>query len=155
MAYTEVKERNNRKYYYRVISLRKGEKVSKKRIYLGKDLIDSGIRKKEREADDLFYSRKTEENINKLKPKIINILKKYGIKKAGIFGSYARGNQKNNSDIDIVVSYPENFKGKGFGFIKIEDDLKSALKKNIDLITYNSINPYLKKRILNEEIRLI
>ncbi len=155
MAYTEIKERNNKKYYYRVISMRKGKKVSKKRIYLGKDLTDSEIEKKEKNADSLIYSKKAEENVNKLKPKIINILKKYGIKKAGIFGSYARGEQKKNSDIDIVVSYPKNSNGAGFGFIRIGHDLESVLKKNIDLITYNSISPYLKKRILNEEIRLI
>jgi Fic family protein len=51
MVYTEVKEKDGRKYYYRVISQRKGKKVDKKRIYLGVDLDRKTISKKEIQAD--------------------------------------------------------------------------------------------------------
>ncbi len=51
MSYTEIQERNGKKYYYRVQSIRKGEKVGKKRIYLGADLKEDTIKKKEHEAD--------------------------------------------------------------------------------------------------------
>ncbi len=51
MAYTEIKEQNGRKYYYRVISVRKGKKIDKKRIYLGADLGNEELAKKEKEAD--------------------------------------------------------------------------------------------------------
>ncbi|MEK6886188.1 MAG: deoxyhypusine synthase [Nanoarchaeota archaeon] len=51
MAYTEIKERNHHKYFYRVISLRTGERVQKKREYLGVDLQTQELKQKEREAD--------------------------------------------------------------------------------------------------------
>lgn len=51
MPYTEIQERNGKKYYYRVQSVRKGDKVSKKRVYLGKDLEKKEIEQKEHEAD--------------------------------------------------------------------------------------------------------
>ena len=51
MVYTEVKEKNGRKYYYRVISERNGEKISKKRIYLGVDLDKKHLLEKENMAD--------------------------------------------------------------------------------------------------------
>lgn len=51
MVYTEIKENKGRKYYYRVISVRKGKKVEKKRIYLGADLDKKALLKKESEAD--------------------------------------------------------------------------------------------------------
>ncbi len=51
MVYTEIKEKGGKKYYYRVISQRKGEKVGKKRIYLGLDLNKKRLSKKEIQAD--------------------------------------------------------------------------------------------------------
>ncbi len=51
MAYTEIKEQNGKKYYYRVISVRKGKKVDKKRVYLGVGLSNEELAKKEKEAD--------------------------------------------------------------------------------------------------------
>ncbi len=51
MVYTEIKEKDGRKYYYRVISQRKGEKVDKKRIYLGADLDKKKLSEKEIQAD--------------------------------------------------------------------------------------------------------
>ncbi|MBI2451678.1 Fic family protein [Candidatus Pacearchaeota archaeon] len=56
MPYTEIKEKNGKKYYYRVKSIRRGDKISKKRVYLGVDLDKTQIYKKELEADkELVY----------------------------------------------------------------------------------------------------
>src|SRR3989344_2378193 len=150
MVYTEVKKRNKKRYYYRVISVRKGEKISKARKYLGVNLPREELSLKEKEADEKFglinqknflknrplhpegwsligdfsdseifwiTGRNRQQQlqskdwrfltciknrkiniIEKLKPKIIKILKKYNIKRAGIFGSYACGEAKKNSD---------------------------------------------------------
>lgn len=92
--------------------------------------------------------------INKIKPKITKILKKHGIVRAGIFGSYARGEQKKNSDVDILIEV----RGRDFSLldlIGIENELKKSLKKKVDLLTYAGINHLLKKRILGEEVRII
>jgi len=51
MVYTEIKERNKRKYYYRVKSVKKGKKTEKERVYLGVNLSKEELRKKEKEAD--------------------------------------------------------------------------------------------------------
>lgn len=51
MAYTEIKKQNDKEYFYRVKSIRKGKKVKKKRVYLGVNLNKDELRKKEREAD--------------------------------------------------------------------------------------------------------
>lgn len=91
-------------------------------------------------------------NFDLLKKKVVRILKKYNVKRAGIFGSYARGEEKKNSDIDILIQYP---KGLGFGFIGIKFELEDALGKKVDLVTYGAIHPKLKDRILNDEVRII
>jgi len=151
MAYTEVKEKNKKKYYYRVKSIREGEKVKKKRIYLGKNLSKKELKHKEREADVNLNAEKKFKN-NEVILKIRNTLKKYKIKKAGIFGSYSVGKQKRDSDIDILIEPPKNM---GFGFAGIEIELEEKLGKKVDLVSYNGISPYLKKRILKQQIRII
>ncbi len=86
-----------------------------------------------------------------IKRKIIPILKEYKVKKAGVFGSYARGEQKKNSDIDILIEV----RGSLLDVVKIEIALQKKLNKQVDLLTYKGISPYLKKRILTEEVRIL
>ncbi|MEK6817207.1 MAG: nucleotidyltransferase domain-containing protein [Nanoarchaeota archaeon] len=94
---------------------------------------------------------KKQKEVEILKEKITLILKKEWVKKAGIFGSYARGEQKKNSDIDILVE----FDGSLLDLERLERILKEKLKKNIDLLSYGGINHRLKEIILNEEIKII
>ena len=152
MTYTEIKERNGRRYYYRVASVRNGNKISKKRIYLGANLKED-LADKESEADKRILSKKRVDNLNNIKSKIIPILKKNRIKKAGIFGSYSRGEQKKDSDIDILIEPAENTSLLDISGLKIE--LEKPLGKKVDIVSYKYIHPYLKKKILDSEIRII
>ena len=94
-----------------------------------------------------------EQDIKKLKVKIVKILKKNNVVKAGIFGSYARGEQKKNSDVDILAKIPKKI--NLFGVVGIKLELEDTLGKKVDLVEYKLIRPELKKIILNEEIRII
>jgi len=157
MAYTEIQMRNKKLYYYRVISIRKGNKVSKKRKYLGADLFDKELTEKEKEADNVLLKNRLEKDtkkmaIEEIKPKIIKILKKNKIKKAGVFGSYVRGEQKKNSDIDILI---EPTKGMGLEFVGVKLELENELGRKVDLVTYKGIHPLIKRKILKEEVRII
>lgn len=157
MVYTESRNINGKKYYYRGVSIRKKGKVSKKRVYLGHDLSNSELLKKEEMADKQLLSKKimrTNKEIEKIKPKIINILKKNKVKRAGIFGSYSRGEQKKNSDIDIVVKI-EDKNMSLLGFVGLKLKLEDALGKKVDLVEYIALKSLIKNRILNEEIRII
>jgi len=153
MAYTEIKERNGKKYYYRARSMRNGKKFKKKRIYLGKDLPNQVLSQKEEEADKKLNLEKKSKSLDKLIPKIRNILKKNKIKKAGIFGSYAHGEEKKGSDIDIIIKPTKEMSLLGFVGVKLE--LEDRLGRKIDLVSYKAIHPLLKKKILNGEVRII
>ena len=156
MAFTEIRNINGKKYYYRVVSVRNGDKVSKNRIYLGNGLTDSEIIKKEKEADIKMLVEKTKPNkeIEKIKSKIIKVLKKNKVSKAGIFGSYSRGEQNKNSDIDIVVEINDSNMSL-LGFIRLNRLLEGLLKRKVDLVEYSAIKPRIKERILKEEIRIL
>ena len=157
MTYTEIKEKNGRKYYYRVRNIREGKKFRKKRVYLGKDLRKFDLKKAEEMADKILFEHKNKEenkDLLDIKSKIIEILKKNKIKKAGIFGSYVRGEQKENSDVDILVEISDK-KMSLLGFIHIKNELQDALRKKVDLVEYKMIRPELKRNILGEEIRIV
>ncbi len=90
--------------------------------------------------------------IENIKRKVIPTLRKYGIKKAGIFGSYVRGEHKKRSDIDILI---QPTKGMGLEFVGVKVELEEKLRKKVDLLTYRYIHPKLRNHILKEEIRII
>ncbi len=92
-------------------------------------------------------------NLEEIKKKIVKILKKNKVVRAGIFGSYARGEQKENSDIDILIEPTKNMSLLDFVGIKLE--IEDELKNKVDFVSYKTIHPRLKKQILNEEVRII
>ena len=96
-------------------------------------------------------NRKNTKEFESVKKEIVKILKKHHIKKAGIFGSYARGEEGKRSDVDVLV----DFNGSLLYLVKIERELKENVGKKIDLLTYRGIHPLLKKRILKEEVRIL
>ncbi|MEK6900290.1 MAG: nucleotidyltransferase domain-containing protein [Nanoarchaeota archaeon] len=71
-----------------------------------------------------------------------------------MFGSYARGEQKKRSDIDILIQVKRR-KFSLLDLIGLEIELGKKLGKKVDLLTYKGINPHLKERILREEVRII
>jgi len=88
-------------------------------------------------------------SIQNIKKKIAPILRRYGVKKAAIFGSFVRHEAKKESDIDILVE----FKGEKslLDLAGLEIALEKVLKRKVDVLTYNSLHPFLKKRILEEQ----
>jgi len=80
--------------------------------------------------------------------KLIDILKKHGAKKIEIFGSYARGEAKPESDLDVIVEFEE--RKSLLELVGIEQELEDNLGIKIDLLTEASISPYLIERIKKE-----
>jgi len=75
------------------------------------------------------------------------IRKKYGVRILGIFGSYARGEQKKVSDIDILVEIERPI---GLKFFELWDDLEAILGVKIDLLTVKAVK---QKPLLWESIK--
>jgi len=87
--------------------------------------------------------------IRVLKKKIIPILRRYGVKKAAIFGSFARGESKKRSDIDILVKIGKNISLLDFIGLKLE--IEKILRKKVDLVEYETLKPFIKERALKEQ----
>jgi predicted nucleotidyltransferase len=77
---------------------------------------------------------------------------KYKVKEIGIFGSYVRGEQKANSDLDILVDFYEI--PDLYAFVGLADYLEDKLKKNVDLVRKAAIRNELRDQILGEVVYL-
>ncbi|MGC8913883.1 MAG: nucleotidyltransferase family protein [Thermoplasmata archaeon] len=80
--------------------------------------------------------------------KLISVLKKHDAKRIAIFGSYARGEQKEGSDLDVIVEFEK--RKSLLELVSIELEIEAALGIKVDLLTRASISPYLIERITKE-----
>ena len=103
--------------------------------------------KKNKEKKEKGENKELKEIIKKIVP----VLKKHGVKKAGIFGSFARGDSTKKSDIDVLIE----FNGSLLDLVGLEMELEKILGRKVDIVTYKGISPYLKKPILKDELKVI
>ena len=82
------------------------------------------------------------------------LLEKYSLRETGIFGSYIRGEQKEVSDLDLLVEFDENARISLMDFVGIENDLSDLLGVKVDMVEKSALKPRIGKRILEEVVLL-
>lgn len=90
-------------------------------------------------------------NLEIIKDRAIPILRRYGVAKAFIFGSFARGEQRENSDIDFLIEYKPEAKRSLFILLGLKEELQDVLQINVDIVTENALSPYIRNRVLQEK----
>ena len=85
-----------------------------------------------------------EAKLQEIKPVLAE---KFHVSKIGYFGSYAKGQQTGNSDLDLVVEFSEPI---GWAFFTLEGFLEQSLGLPVDLITRNGLKERIKETILNQ-----
>lgn len=83
---------------------------------------------------------------------ITPVLAKYKVKKAYIFGSFARGEEKIASDLDILVELGEI--GGLLALVSLKRELEKVSKRKVDLLTRRAIHPLVKAYIKKDEIKV-
>jgi predicted nucleotidyltransferase len=79
---------------------------------------------------------------------IIDICRQNDVAMVGIFGSAARGDVTDQSDIDLLVRFT---KRKGFfALVRLERELSQALGRKVDLVTEAALSPYIRERIMDD-----
>ena len=93
-------------------------------------------------------------NQSEIKNIILSHLKEFNPIKVGIFGSFARGDNKKGSDIDILVEFKES--PSLLTLIKLENDLSEILGVKVDLVTTGALkNKRIKKSIQKDLIKIM
>ena len=92
-----------------------------------------------------------EDILRLLKKNKASLIKKYPISELGLFGSYARGDYQEQSDIDILVDFNQRI--DGFDYIKLAHEFEDIFKKKIDLVSRKAIKPgyllYVEKNLIH------
>jgi predicted nucleotidyltransferase len=78
-------------------------------------------------------------NVEELNRRIMPVLRRFGVKRGPLFGSSARGEDKERSDIDIIVEFEAGKSLLDLAGLKIE--LEEPLGRKVNLLTYNSLPP--------------
>lgn len=87
--------------------------------------------------------------VDEIKELIITMLRQHGVKKAALFGSIVRGEATEESDVDLLIEFEGRKSLLDLAGLKIE--LQELLRKKVDVITYKSLHPLLKEKILSEQ----
>jgi predicted nucleotidyltransferase len=87
-----------------------------------------------------------------LKQHLPELSKECSISYLGIFGSYVRGEQKENSDLDVLVEFSKT--PDLFEFIGLKQDLSDMLGVKVDLVMKNALKPRIGERILEEVVQV-
>ncbi|OHB20877.1 MAG: hypothetical protein A2666_04485 [Parcubacteria group bacterium RIFCSPHIGHO2_01_FULL_47_10b] len=90
--------------------------------------------------------------VESIKQQFSPILRQHHVVRAGIFGSVATGMAGVESDIDVLVEFEPG--SSLFNLISLKNDLTAASGSVVDVVTYASVHPKLRERILQEEKRI-
>lgn len=89
------------------------------------------------------------DQINEINKTLIKVLKKHGVKRAALFGSIVTGEATEESDIDLLIEFEGRKSLLDLAGLKLE--LQELLRRRVDVLTYGSLHPLLRERILSEQ----
>ena len=96
---------------------------------------------------------RTTHSFSSIKRKALPVLKRHDVKRAAIFGSFARGEANSKSDIDFLIEY-RGMNNSLLDLIGLKLDLEEILDRKVDVITYRSIYWRIREQILAEQVVL-
>ena len=85
--------------------------------------------------------------------RVLPILRRYRVRRAGVFGSYARGEARPDSDLDLLVELASG--SSLLDLVGLEQALSDELQMKVEATTYRALHPLLRDRILQDEIRIL
>lgn len=109
-------------------------------------MVATASRKKKKTGLDLHSA------IERLHSELPRLREQYAVRSLGVFGSYARGEQNAQSDLDVLVQF-SNTPGM-LKFLALERDLAQLLGVTVDLVHKDALKPAIGKRILDDLIIL-
>ena len=91
--------------------------------------------------------------IEELARNIVPLLREGGVIEASVFGSFIRGEAQSDSDLDLLVKYEESVSLFDVSGLKCE--IEELLGIKVDLVSKDYLKPRIKKRILQESVRIL
>ncbi len=90
--------------------------------------------------------------LDRLQEALPSLRDRYAVRRLAVFGSWARGEQQTDSDVDVLVEFERA--PTIFGFMELEEELSSLLSMRVDLVSRKSLRGRRGERILHEAVPL-
>ncbi|MCU7551614.1 nucleotidyltransferase domain-containing protein [Chitinophagaceae bacterium LB-8] len=91
-------------------------------------------------------------------PKIQELMRRYGVERAYLFGSAAKGTMTESSDVDFIIRFPAHMHYESYAnnYFALAQALEELLKKDVELVTERTLqNPYLLQNINQHKVQLL
>jgi uncharacterized protein len=93
------------------------------------------------------------ESVEAVRERVVPALRRHGVVRAGMFGSVARGDDRDDSDVDFLVEFEQ---GKSlFGLVELQFELEEILGRKADVVTYAGLHKRIRDRVLREQVQLL
>ncbi len=91
--------------------------------------------------------------VSEIKERLAGVLERNSVKSAALFGSIVRGEATGESDIDLLVEFEGRKSLLDLSGLKLE--VEDVLGRKADVLTYGSLHPLLRNRILKEQVPVL
>lgn len=93
--------------------------------------------------------------LDEIKKVALPACKQFSVKRLDVFGSYARGEGKPSSDLDLLVEFEEPERNPAKRFFGLLHHFEDTLGCEVDLLTLTGMkNPYFRRRVLKERVTI-
>jgi len=99
---------------------------------------------------DVYLSMKQFEQYQQ---SILSVLERHSIRRAAVFGSFAKNEVTPDSDIDLLIEADKDF--TLFKMLQLEDEITKLTKRKVDLVEYNALKPSIKKEVLQSSVAIL
>lgn len=93
------------------------------------------------------------DQLHQQKSRIEAIAQQFGAQRIRVFGSVARGEEQQDSDVDFLVAFP-----RGYSLfsqrLALTEQLKTLLGRQVDVVPEHELNPHIRQQVLNEAVDL-
>jgi predicted nucleotidyltransferase len=96
--------------------------------------------------------------VQKYLPEIRQLMQHYGVQKAYAFGSAVKNTMREDSDVDFIISFPEDMDYETYGnnYFALMHGLQDLLKRDVDLVAEETLsNPYLIQSINQHKVQIL
>jgi predicted nucleotidyltransferase len=88
-----------------------------------------------------------------VKQRVIPVLKRHDVAHAAIFGSFAREEAGEESDLDILVEFGSE--KSLLDLVTLQLELEEVLRREVDVLTFRALHPRIRERVLKEQVMLL
>ena len=100
-------------------------------------------------------ARQLPPDLRDLAQRLLPVLRRYGVVRAGIFGSVARGEARPDSDLDLLVEYRQAPRMTLHDLVEMHEELAEAAGRKVEVCQYDLLRQRIRQRVLDEAVSIL